>query len=308
MAKIRNSLAAALAFAVFSSGPGFAAPTQKLAWVSKQFGNDDANCGAVSTPCKTFQFAHDNVVASGGTIFVRDPGGYGTLVISKGISIINEGDGVASISAASLGDGIKVAAGAADVVLIKGVTIDGAGAGANGIKVQSAGTVTIADCTVKGFKESGIFVGSATAVNFGVVDSLITDNRYNVWVQPAQSASHAGFLKNVVTTRGEMGVYADGKNTSAASYIALSLEGGFAAHNTTAGFRIMSAVVTARSVRAELNGAGVVIDFGSIVLSRSQFMSNKNYDVSVFGAGKVFSSGDNLIDNFSGSPTPFNYR
>lgn len=296
---------AALLLGVFSLSSAFAAPTQKLAWVSKVSGNDVADCGAVANPCRTFQYAHDNIVVAGGTIYVRDPGGYGPLAISKAIAVVNDGTGVASIAASV--DGVSVAAGVNDAVLIKGLTIDGVGAGLNGIKVQTAGNVTIANCTVKGFKEAGIFIGSSSPVNFGVMDSLLTENKNNFWVQPSGSVTHAGFLENVVATRGDIAVFADGKNVSSPSYIAISLKNTTAAQNLT-GVRIMSGVVTAQGVKAEFNGNGAVIDFGSLILSRSQFLGNKNYDVSVFGTGKVFSTGDNVIDNLSGSLTPFNYR
>ena len=67
-----------------------AAPAQaQLArtWVSS-LGNDANDCNR-STPCKTFQRAHDNTLALG-EISVLDPGGYGAVTITKGISIINE--------------------------------------------------------------------------------------------------------------------------------------------------------------------------------------------------------------------------
>jgi hypothetical protein len=51
---------------------------------------NDANPCTAGSPCKTFQAAHDAVLA-GGEISVLDTGGYGTLVISKAISIVAVG-------------------------------------------------------------------------------------------------------------------------------------------------------------------------------------------------------------------------
>jgi hypothetical protein len=54
-------------------------------WVSNS-GNDTNTRGTISSPCKTFQKAHDNTVA-GGEVDVLNAGDYGTLAISKSITI-----------------------------------------------------------------------------------------------------------------------------------------------------------------------------------------------------------------------------
>lgn len=294
---------AALFLCAFSLNPALAAPAQKLAWVSKLSGNDAADCGSVANPCRTFQFAHDNIVVAGGTIYVRDSGGYGPVAISKAISIVNDGNGVASISASV--DGVTVAAGVSDAVFIKGLTIDGAGVGLKGIKVQSVGNVTITDCTVKGFKDAGIFLGSASGVKFGVINSMLTDNRYNVSIQPSGSSA-SGFLRNVVLTKGNIGINADGTGAYAGA-IVLSLEDSIAAQNGD-GLRSLGATVTANGFKAEHNQTGANINSGVLIISRSQFIANQGGDVSVSGTGKVMSAGDNVIDVLSGSLTPYSLR
>src|SRR3954468_24610775 len=50
------------------------------------YGND-ANNGSRSAPKKTFQSAHD-VVSDGGQIVVLDSAGYGSLTITKSLSVI----------------------------------------------------------------------------------------------------------------------------------------------------------------------------------------------------------------------------
>ncbi len=124
---------AACAFALAPS-LSHAAGSSPVAWVSKQFGANKSGCGPVTDPCQTFQYAHDNIVAPGGTINVRDAGGYGPLVIRNSISIINESGLVAGIFGAQ-GNAIDIQAGASDAILIKGLTLNGANASANGINV-----------------------------------------------------------------------------------------------------------------------------------------------------------------------------
>jgi len=51
---------------------------------------NDANPCTRALPCRTFQVAHDKT-STGGEVNTLDPAGYGTLVITKSISILNEG-------------------------------------------------------------------------------------------------------------------------------------------------------------------------------------------------------------------------
>ncbi|MCG4712409.1 hypothetical protein L0P28_16900, partial [Dorea formicigenerans] len=64
-------------------------------WVSGT-GTDQAGCGPLATPCRTMQYAHDNT-AAGGEIDVKHAAGYGTLTITKSITILNEGVGTAGL-------------------------------------------------------------------------------------------------------------------------------------------------------------------------------------------------------------------
>ena len=74
----------------------------------------DSNPCTVALPCRSFQHAHD-VIAANGEIDVLDPGaGYGTLNITKSISI--QGHGFASIIVSSGVSGIAIHAGASDAV------------------------------------------------------------------------------------------------------------------------------------------------------------------------------------------------
>ena len=74
--------------------------------VSTTRGDDANNCG-LSTPCRTFQRAHD-ATNDQGEITVLDPGGYGSLNITKSISIVNDGVGEASILVSGGATGITV--------------------------------------------------------------------------------------------------------------------------------------------------------------------------------------------------------
>ena len=67
---------------------------------------DDANDCLNITPCRNFQRAHD-AVADGGEVVALTSGGYGTLTITKNVTISGEGYEVESSAAA--GDAITIA-------------------------------------------------------------------------------------------------------------------------------------------------------------------------------------------------------
>src|SRR5262249_14503371 len=92
-------------------------------FVSAASGND-ANNGDRPTPCRTLQGAHNKTNADG-EIIVLDPGGYGSVMITKSISIVNDGVGEASILVSGGATGIVVNGGAASYVNLRGLTIQG---------------------------------------------------------------------------------------------------------------------------------------------------------------------------------------
>jgi len=122
-------------------------------WVSGV--GDDANPCSRTAPCKTFAGAISKT-APGGEIDALDPGGFGALTITKSITIDGGGGQVASVLVAGT-NGIVVAAGASDVVIIRNLRFDGlrgagnANAGLNGIRFISGGTLIVDKCEIFGF-------------------------------------------------------------------------------------------------------------------------------------------------------------
>ncbi len=84
---------------------------------------DDSNPCSREAPCRTFAAAISKTKA-GGEIDVLDPGGYGPVTITKSITI--DGKGMASILASGT-NGISVNAGSTDVVILRNLSITGAG-------------------------------------------------------------------------------------------------------------------------------------------------------------------------------------
>src|SRR5438270_8195337 len=87
-------------------------------WVSGV--GDDANPCSRTAPCKTFAGAISKT-AAGGEIDAIDSGGYGTLTITKAITI--DGHNVMAGVLASGNNGFTITAGATDVVTLRGLSI-----------------------------------------------------------------------------------------------------------------------------------------------------------------------------------------
>src|SRR5262249_14317293 len=103
-------------------------------WVAADTGDDTNPCSR-DAPCLTFAAAL-TATLSGGEIDVLTPGDYGPLTITKSVGIRN-GDGAAGVPI-TVSSGMTIQAGATDVVVLSGLTLDGGNAGNNAIVVNSA--------------------------------------------------------------------------------------------------------------------------------------------------------------------------
>src|ERR1019366_8861225 len=153
-----------------------AAPAHALAtrtWVSRH-GADSGACG-LAAPCRTFAFALSQT-ATGGEIDVLDPAGYGAMIITKAVSIVNDGVGTAGVQAPS-GNGVTINAGASDSVHLRGLTIEGTGGGQNGILFNTGGNLAIENCVIRDFTNAGIDIAPSTSSSFSVSNTIASNNR-----------------------------------------------------------------------------------------------------------------------------------
>jgi hypothetical protein len=220
-----------LSGAAFAGAGGSAAKV----WVAST-GVDAAGCGAVASPCRTLQYAHDNIAAPGGAIYVKDAASYGLLSITHAITIINDSSGTASITATAGEPGIKIAAGASDAVVLKGLTVNNTpGANnTNGVWLVSAASVSLDHMTITGMNFNGVNIAPTTSMKVSLTNSLIENNGSNgVSVYPSGSANVAIEATGLVVdnnghTYNGNGFYVDGDNTSGTIFVLYS--------NSTANF------------------------------------------------------------------------
>jgi len=305
-----RQLALALVCAALPFGVALAAGAQPRAWVSG-LGADAATCGAITSPCRTLQYSHDNVVAPGGSIYVKDPANYGQLTIRHAISIINDGSGTATILAPS-GDAVNVNAGPTDAVLIKGLILDGAGSGLRGVVVTSAGALTIQDCTIQSFRADLIqSTGVRVAPNPNVTISFLIDRSRlvgnlggGVAVVADGGGAAFGQIRGSIVSGGTSGVLVATSLMIFASRVVVEdtvIQG--AAYGLYATHAGASLVARRAHISGSGAGTGVDADNGATVsLSASDF-SNNATDLVNSSASTLNSYGDNSYATATGVVT-----
>jgi hypothetical protein len=209
---MRPTLIIAVGFAVLPifSGPAWSQASRTF--VSGR--GADTNPCSLPAPCRTFQRAHD-ATTTGGEVAVLDTAGYGVLTIAKAISIVSPAGVEAGIAVPSGGIGITVKAGPNDKVSLRGLTLEGGGAGFRGIEFDSGGTLSVFDCFVRNFGGDGILVTPSTSSTVYVTNTVSSDNGItgiNVFVN---SAIIVGvYLDKVITNNNTYGVHANAPSTS----------------------------------------------------------------------------------------------
>jgi hypothetical protein len=162
-------------------------------WVSGV--GDDANPRSRTAPCKTFAGAISKTDPSG-EIDALDPGGYGAVTITKSMTIDGRGTLASILNSATTG--IVVNAGVNDVVIIRNVTLNGAGSGVRGIRFLAGAALHLENVQVFGNSGPGILVDANMAVEFVAVNVTVERNgNSGIIVQPGAAGSAQVALERV---------------------------------------------------------------------------------------------------------------
>jgi hypothetical protein len=184
----------AILVAGFSSG-AFAQATRT--WVSGV--GDDVNPCSRTAPCKTYAGAISKT-ATGGEISVLDPGGYGTLTITKAITVDGgSGAGWGSTLFSSVnGFVINITTNlTSDKVILRNLSINGAGTtlGVDGIRFLDGQQLTVENVRIFNFSGDGIEVNQAQASNLFLKNVKITHG--GVGIKITAAANCAGTMDDV---------------------------------------------------------------------------------------------------------------
>lgn len=152
--------------------PSVASAQATRTWVSGV--GDDFNPCSRTAPCKTFAGAIAKT-ATGGEIDVLDPGGYGTLTITKSITVDGTGTMASALSSGGLnGFSVNITPSGTDPhprVVLRNLQINGAGAtpGLNGVTIRRAESVVLDGVDISRFSNRAVDVRPLTTEPLSVV-------------------------------------------------------------------------------------------------------------------------------------------
>jgi len=294
----------AVLFAVFAATvPANAQATRT--WVSGV--GDDANPCSRTAPCKTFAGAISKT-AAGGEINVLDPGGFGGVTITKSITISSEGFEAGVLVSGT--NAIIVNALSTDVVVLRGLDIEGLGTGLAGIKVLAAGAVHVEKCTINHFTQWGIdFVPTSAAASTSQLFVSNTIIRNNVGaasggmrVKPGANVTVKGEIDNTQLRNNTVGLRVEDNSTVTAKNTT-------AADNTNAGFLAASTGAPVVNLNLDLcnstgNANGIKADnTGATVRIAHCFVNGNGAGLSTTSSGKILSFTNTNYIGDSGGPT-----
>ena len=239
-------------------------------WVSGL--GDDANPCSRTAPCKTFAGAYSKT-AAGGEIDAIDPGGYGTITISKALTIDGGGGQVASILASGT-TGVRVTAGSTDIVTLRNLRINGTvqytpSPGVTGIAFSSGGVLNVETCVIQGFTSLGIDFEPTAAASLNVYGSTIQDATVGGIVSTAGSG-----INRVSVMRTEFFNNGFGVKSGANSRIHVS-----------------------ESMISGSTGDGVVANIGAVTLETTTVAGGASNGVHAMNTGFIWISNVTVMNN-----------
>jgi hypothetical protein len=278
------------------------APAQAQAtrtWVSGV--GDDANPCSRTAPCKTWPGAISKT-ATGGEIDALDPGGFGTVTITKSITLDGGGGQVAAILASPGVNGVNVSA-AGGIVILRNLRINGAG-GATGVLISAAATVVVEKCDIFGFAQAAIQAAVSTGtLSLKVQETTLNNNGSGVSVKPSGGAIvNASIERTHADANTGGGIRVDGTNGGSSN---VAISDSSVSLNNSLGVNGVSGpsgnvkVDLTRVVIANNNGAGVQSNNGTggsaIVTVGQSILSNNTTAWSPVGTAQLLSFQNNQV-------------
>jgi hypothetical protein len=257
---------------------------------------NDANAGTRTAPCKTLAGALTKTSA-GGLISIMDPGEYGTVTISKSVTIEGEASDV-SILAAGL-NGVVINALATDVVTLRNISLEGTGTGFSGIQIVQAGSVHIESCTINGFATAGVtFAPPNAGCQLYVKDTTIHKcPAVGITLTPTAAAATAHISNSHITKCGN--------GISAATGAVVCVDNTLCDSNSLAGFLTTAGTANMSLFRCTATGDLVGIQTSAKISLLECSVFNNTTGLKVVAPGVMTSFGNNTVsgNGVDGAPT-----
>jgi Right handed beta helix region len=235
-----------------------------LTWVSHS-GSDVLGCGLTANPCRTFQYAYNNVTPfSGGIIEAMDAGEYGTVNVISPVTI--DGNGVGAAIEATLANssaGVYMYPGSG-LVEIRNLTIHvpASCSSCYGIRDLKGSTVIIENVLITGAPSYGVYVNSDTATIHGLTVTGAT--LAGIYLQ----GSTATISDSIVQFSPNYGIFLAGNASGVAQALierSKIISNGVGLLVSCAGAaataRISDCVITNNATGVETSGGGQIITF-----------------------------------------------
>ena len=185
-------------------------------------GNDADPCSRTA-PCKTFSGAISKTFING-EIDCLDPGGFGTLTITKSITIDCRHTQGSILASGTTGITVNIPVNANDpfrTVRIRGLSINGAGSsglvgtrtGLRGLNILQAATVIVEDTVISDFTLQGISDTRSTAGGKLHIRNSVIRNNTGAGIGVAGAAGNTATFENVHSVNNGFGIAAGTGNT-----------------------------------------------------------------------------------------------
>ena len=262
---------------------------------------DDVNPCSRTAPCKTFAGALSKTFING-EIDCLDLGGYGTISITKSITIDCTGTFGSILRAARPASSSTFRSArtirTCSVVRLRGISINGPGAsgtigtrtGIDGIRVLSATSVFVEDTVISEFSQQGIEVAAAATTAL-TLDNVVIRNTNVSGVTLATSSGE------VVASFNNVRIDGTPLALSAANNVRANIRGVNLPHNTT-GIQTsgVNNIINAENVMISFATTGIIGSAGSTVRVSNSVITQNTTGVGN-GGSLVSMSGNSLTGN-----------
>lgn len=291
-----KKFAATFVLVLATASAAHAQPTRT--WVSGV--GDDVNPCSRTAPCKTWAGAISKTAAAG-EISALDPGGFGAVTITKSITL--NGDGTLAGILASLTNGVIINAGASDKIVLRNLSINGAGNGTNGIRFLAGQSLTVDSCTISGFTGRGIEMNLSIPGKMVVRNTRITNTLTGIFVTNTSLTGGKSKVEldhvALTTLTNGLEVGNNGRATISESYISANTGSGILASAANALVFIDGCQVSYN----EVAGVNAAVS-GAIVRLADSEIYNNNIGINIAAGAIVESAGDNRVASNASSMAP----
>lgn len=285
-----------LLFSILLAIPSLAEAQATRTWVSGV--GDDVNPCSRTAPCKTFAGAISKTAVNG-EINCLDSGGFGAVTITKSITIECRGT-VGGILAAGTNGIIVNITSVTDTkksVKLRGLQINGAGTGINGIRILAANNVNVEESVIDGFTQHGISVETTSGTPDIVVDhTTIRSNNGN-----GINSFITGGTASITVNESQLANCATGFNLS--NNTKATIKNSIVTGNTN-GLVAFQAEMGVTNCTISNNTTGVLANTGGTIRIHANMITSNTTGLSTTG-GIIASYGNNAIDGngVNGVPT-----